>query len=88
MKKKWLFTAIMIVIAAVAVGGVAWSYKGINEKMNLENERQTTMSLVEAKQKEDTLVEKPLEDAQNEKCPDEGSPCGGRKKSGSKYGRN
>lgn len=67
MKKKWLFTAIMIVIAAVAVGGVAWSYKGINEKMNLENERQTTMSLVEAKQKEDTLVEKPLEDAQNDK---------------------
>lgn len=70
MKKKWLFTAIMIAIAVVAVGVAVWSYKGINEKMNLENERQNTMSLAEMEQKADTPEEKPVEDVlQN----DEGS---------------
>ena len=53
MRKKWLFTAVMIAIAAIAVSSAVWSYKGINEKMNLENERQNTMSLTEVNQEGD-----------------------------------
>lgn len=67
MRKKWLFTAVMIAIAAIAVSSAVWSYKGINEKMNLENERQNTMSLTEVDQEGDTSEEKPIENVQNDK---------------------
>ena len=53
MKKKWVFTVIMLIITAIAVFGAVWSYRGVHEKMNLGDKHQKTMSLAEEEKEEE-----------------------------------